>query len=257
MAAPDPTRLATIYVLCDSRIADPIARVRYVGRTVKPVAARLRRHKHDANVGRIHDRRSLWWRSVVAGGGSVTLEVIAQVSIIDMHAAEVAAIATYRSLGCDLTNSTEGGGGILGYRPSAATREKLRLSHLGKQSHLGHRHTVETRARLRALSLGVRPSAETRHKMSESAKAVLRDPAVRERRRQGRLGHVASPEARANMSKARRGEGCAWAKFTSVQVAAIRERYAAGERQSHLAREFQCAPATMHAIVHGRTWKLA
>ena len=255
MADRHPTRLATIYALCDSRVSDPIARVRYVGRTVKSGATRLRRHKHDANVGRIHDERSVWWRSVVAGGGCVLLEVIAHVPVADMHAAEIAAIATYRALGCNLTNSAEGGGGVLGCRPSAATREKLRIAHLGNKSALGHRLTPETRAYLRALSLGVTPSIETRRKMSESAKVALRDPAVRERRRQGSRGRVVSAVARANMSKARRGEGSGRAaKLTWAQVATIRARYAAGERQYLLARDFQVSRPAMHAIVHGRTW---
>lgn len=43
--------------------------------------------------------------------------------------------------------------------------------------------------------------------------------------------------------------------LTEDQVAAIRQRYAAGERQCVLAREYTVSPVTMHNIVHNKTWR--
>jgi hypothetical protein len=51
------------------------------------------------------------------------------------------------------------------------------------------------------------------------------------------------------------GERVHWARLTAPQVLEIRARFASGERQSNLAREFSVCPTTLHAIVHRKTWR--
>lgn len=52
-----------------------------------------------------------------------------------------------------------------------------------------------------------------------------------------------------------RGERNGAAKMTAQQVLEIRRRYAQGESQASLRREFGLTPNPMHAIVHRRTWR--
>jgi hypothetical protein len=51
------------------------------------------------------------------------------------------------------------------------------------------------------------------------------------------------------------GEKHAFHKFTDDQVREIRARRAAGEKVTHLAREFKVWPGTISAITTGRHWK--
>jgi hypothetical protein len=53
-----------------------------------------------------------------------------------------------------------------------------------------------------------------------------------------------------------RGERMGSSKLTPVDIQSIRARIDIGvATQSELAREFKVSPVTVHAIVHGRTWK--
>lgn len=52
-----------------------------------------------------------------------------------------------------------------------------------------------------------------------------------------------------------RGESSAKAVFTEDQVREIRRRWAAGEKQKHLAAEFGTRPGTINKIVHRQRWK--
>jgi hypothetical protein len=54
-----------------------------------------------------------------------------------------------------------------------------------------------------------------------------------------------------------RGERHPAARLTWAQVCDIRDRYAAGARQSVLAADFGVAQPHISAIVHGRRWKVA
>ncbi len=53
----------------------------------------------------------------------------------------------------------------------------------------------------------------------------------------------------------RAGEAHPLHKLTAAQVAAIRRRYAAGERVKDLAREHGVTPGTISSAVHYRTWQ--
>ena len=259
MATTDPTpeRMATIYVLCDSREADPIKRVRYVGRTVRTVDTRLRHHWRYTNGEGGEGHRAAWMRSVVAGGGEVILSVVAVVPASQMDAAEMEHVAKYRALGCDLTNKTDGGGGSFGYRATDETRRKLSVSHRGQQSHLGIPQSEETRAKLRAANLGKKASQETCDKIS----AALR-------------GHIVSPEVRAKISLSHRGIGLGLhmtdearrnhaeacrvgkrAKLSWASVATIRALHAGGGlTHRSIGHAFGVSGPVIANIVNLRTW---
>lgn len=54
-----------------------------------------------------------------------------------------------------------------------------------------------------------------------------------------------------------RGEDCWQAKLTTADVAEIRQRYADGETQTSIAREYGMSPATIGSVVAGQTWRHA
>lgn len=52
-----------------------------------------------------------------------------------------------------------------------------------------------------------------------------------------------------------RGEDIAWSKLTEEQVKEIRQLYAAGAKQTHLASQFHVSIMNIHYIVTNKTWK--
>jgi len=230
MADRNPIR-ATIYVLCDSRVADPIARVRYVGQTRIALDRRLYRHWVTATAG-AREHRAVWMRAVKAAGGDVLIAEVDRVPFYEADAAETTHVARFRALGCDLTNRTDGGRGKRGWDVSPETRRKM--SEAAKR----------------------RPprSPEVCRKIGDWLKA---DPTHRLHMRtmhQGNRGRTRTPEQRERISQSVRGEKNGKKVMTWDTVVIIRARYAAGAVQSHLAREFKCSPATIHAVVHRLRW---
>lgn len=96
-----------IYVLCDPRIEDPVAAIRYVGATRNP-AARLRDHlkRPPRPCARAE------WIAELRPAAPV-LEVVDRTRG-DWQAAERLWIRLYREAGCDLFNITRGGLGGIG-----------------------------------------------------------------------------------------------------------------------------------------------
>lgn len=54
--------------------------------------------------------------------------------------------------------------------------------------------------------------------------------------------------------RVRKGEAIAWASLTEATVREIRTRYAAGERQMALAREYGVGQTSISDVVRRRTW---
>jgi len=201
-------RLATIYVLCDSREPDPIARVRYVGRSLEP-ERRLKLHQRAVLHGE-HTRKACWMKAMQNAGGTVLLEVVATVPMAECDAAEIAWIAKYRALGALLTNHTDGGGGVL--NPTPDTRVRMGLSARGNKWRVGLKHGPEALAKMSACHKG-RPmpphvkaalsSPEARAKISAALTGRKRGPLTAEHRAllsAQRKGIQMSPEALAKMT---------------------------------------------------------
>lgn len=221
---------ATIYTLCDSRVADPINRVRYVGQTRIALAQRLHRHWITALAG-AKEHRAVWMRSVKAAGGDVLITAIVRVPAHEADAVEIEQIARFLALGCDLTNRTDGGRGRRGWTVSAATRQKMR----------------ESASRRIAASPATRQKMSAAIRASESHRAHLRTLHQLNRR-------PCRPVTRQRISEALRGEQNGQNVLTWQTVAEIRQRYARGIRQAVLSREFHCSAATICAVVHNRRW---
>ncbi|HKE97425.1 MAG TPA: NUMOD3 domain-containing DNA-binding protein [Actinomycetes bacterium] len=107
---------------------------------------------------------------------------------------------------------------------SAAHRENLRAVNLGKQLHPAHR------ARISQGLTGRRPTEVTRAKIAASHR-----------------GHAVSDETRRKIGDANRGRRYpARRVLTAQQCKAIRRRYADGETQVLLAREYGVSRATIY-----------
>lgn len=219
-------KTVTIYALSDSR--EP-TKIRYVGQTRLQLDCRLRRYWVTALAG-AREHRAVWMRSVKAAHADVLIQAVEAVPIADADMAEIAHVAHYRAVGCDLTNRTDGGRGRVGCEISDETRQKMR----------------ESASRRKA-------SPETRRKLSEGVRNSERHKA--HLRRLHLLNSRPCTEVtRARISAALRGEGNGLNVLTWSDVAIIRERYAAGAVQAHLAREYGCSGATIHRVVHGHGW---
>lgn len=220
---------AVIYALVDAHCSDPIERYRYVGQTRVHPDARLRRHWITALAG-AREHRAVWMRAMQRNEREVAIEVLDLVPFYEADEAEVRHIRRFRSIGCDLTNRTDGGRGRRGWVISEKTRERMRAA--------SSRRSV---------------SAETRLKMSEAIRASEKHRAHLKRLHEANRRPCA-PETRQKISMANRGDTNAHAVLTWDAADEIRRRYAAGERQDHLARAFGCSTVTIHNVVKGKSW---
>lgn len=117
----ETSRPTIIYALVDPRSSE----VRYVGKTQRSLAARIRQHLWRKNLTpRRHS--SCWLAGLVADGLSPKPLVLEEVPEDgDWQAAERKWIAHYRESGARLTNLTDGGEGVAGYRMPAERRQQL------------------------------------------------------------------------------------------------------------------------------------
>ena len=100
-----------IYALCQ-----PDGVIRYIGKTIRPLAARFRAHLQRARGGEISHLFN-WIRSVLSTGHLPTISLIGEVEG-NGSSEEIAWIKYFRDEGIDLVNSTDGGEGTLGYHPT-------------------------------------------------------------------------------------------------------------------------------------------
>ncbi len=195
---------SNIYVLKDPRTNE----VRYIGFTDNP-KRRLAAHLTTCNSERNH--KANWVRSLVNLALRPTLEIIEETN--SPVEREMFWIKHYRALGARLTNSTDGGEGVL--NPSLENRAKKRAAALGRK------HTPETLAKMRAANLGKvfteehlsklrgrRATPETKAKMRAAhvgRVGYLHTQATKDKMRALKLGRPLTAEHKANLSKAQTG----------------------------------------------------
>lgn len=104
--------------------------VRYIGVTSKQLDVRLSGHFAES-LTRSGTHKRHWLRSALDADQAVEIELLDTApTSADALWLERLWIAVYRACGAPLVNAIDGGGGAL--NPTAATRQKLRDSHLGK-----------------------------------------------------------------------------------------------------------------------------
>lgn len=196
-------KAAYIYTLADSRVDDPIERVRYVGRTVN-LGRRLKAHQQTCRDGE-HTARACWMRSVYADGGDVLMEVVETTTPAGCVAAEVAWIARLRLLGAKLMNLTDGGEGLL--NPSPETRRRIGAAKRGHKFWVGKHHTEASKAKMAAYRTGrpnpsikeVTSRPEVRAKIAATLRAKTLTPEELQRKRASASACLHTQDARARM----------------------------------------------------------
>jgi hypothetical protein len=137
-----------IYILIDPRTAE----VRYVGQTIYTLKNRLWRHLREATTdeSRHKDR---WLRKLFAAGYKPIIWLLETTP--DLNEREQFWIAHYRQAGCKLTNLTDGGMGVSGYKWSEETRSKQQAL-----------WTPERREAVRLRMLGTKHDESSKSKIS-------------------------------------------------------------------------------------------
>lgn len=166
--------MALIYVLLDPLTGE----IRYVGFTSRTLKARLKQHL--AKKKGKYSHRIAWVKYLVRRGLQPVMQQLQEVPDSEWRAAERYWVSYFRSIGCPLTNATDGGDGTIGYKHSDESKEKMRIARMGKTA-----------------------SKETREKMSASQKAKA--PASEEtkaKRSATLMGHKVSEDTRAKIGAA-------------------------------------------------------
>lgn len=185
--------------------------VRYVGKC-HDMKARLRQHNSEARLGEIKSHKCDWIRSVLNRGLKPVMCIDVEIqSGEDWKAIEVARIAHYRSIGCDLTNGTNGGDepGWLteeGRRVLSARASKTFGSEEGRvrQSELMRNlcSSEEWKAARTAAAKATRSTPEYKARMSARAKARWAEPGYREKFKASRAVLCQNEEFRKRLSEA-------------------------------------------------------
>jgi hypothetical protein len=118
-----------IYGYCDRS-----GELRYVGRAIRYLSSRHAMHIKQS-LSKLFDGKfernnhfDCWLRKQLNDGYVPIPFVIEECTLGTIVDAEIHMIAYFRSLGCRLTNLTEGGGGIVGYKFSDETKMKMSLA---------------------------------------------------------------------------------------------------------------------------------
>lgn len=118
-----------IYALLDPRTGE----IRYVGKSSAGLQ-RAKSHGAPKRLAADDTHKGRWIRMLAEQGLRYQIRVLEETTAEDLAQAEITWIARGRSLGWNLTNATDGGeGGLPGLQHTAATREKVRQSKLGKK----------------------------------------------------------------------------------------------------------------------------
>lgn len=198
----------TVYSLNDPRTQE----VRYVGVTLRTLHTRYAAHLSAARCG-LKTHCAHWIRSLISQGLTPILSVIERGFGKSRTTAEQQWIALYRSTS-SLTNLTDGGEGVPGYKASPEARAKIGAASRNRSpetrarlgaAHLGKHLSPETRAKISVSHKGQKFSPEWRAKISAALRGRPLSPETRAKDRAAHLGKRSSLETRAKQSAAQKG----------------------------------------------------
>jgi len=182
-----------IYKLVDPRNNEP----RYIGWTIN-LENRLKNHLFPSYLKR-RTHKNNWIKFLLSLGLQPLIEIIEKVPLDNWKESEIKWIRSYRLEGYNLTNSTDGGEGMLGHVPSEETLKKM--SDVQKGKHLSD----ETKEKLRITSSNRRHTEEEKRKISEGNKGKTYSQETLKRMSEAHKGWVPSDESRKKMSDSQLG----------------------------------------------------
>jgi hypothetical protein len=174
-------RMGYIYSLNDPGTGE----VRYIGQTVRKPDARLKLHVKAVKNGA--DNRVYRWMRTLPSPPQIN--VICTVPENELNDAEIRWIAFARAVGARLTNMTDGGGGVLGYKHSAESLARIGEGNRGKVISQAQRDQISKT--LTGKTKGTKLTKEHKDKiaashtgkpLSEAHKEKLRGPKTKEHR---------------------------------------------------------------------------
>lgn len=174
MTTTSDTRPVYIYAL----LCPTTDELRYVGKTVD-LTSRYNTHCND----KTNTYRGKWIRSLKMHGHKPVMIVLEQSDSDNWIEAESFYIQYFKSIGCRLTNLTNGGEGLTGYVHSAETKHKISKAHKGKVL------STQTRLKMSAARTGTKRSEEYRQRVSERYKGRTYTTQALENMRVGRGKH--------------------------------------------------------------------
>ncbi len=152
-------RVAFIYAITHSD-----GRVRYIGQSVNP-KKRFTWHKCCARGGwgsKSNARLYNLLKAMLRDGDEPGMFIVETTITDRSNIREVYWIKYYKTMGAELVNHTQGGGGTWGFKHSPETKLKIGKAHKGKLVR------VETRERLSIARTGTTASEETKLKQAEA-----------------------------------------------------------------------------------------
>jgi hypothetical protein len=218
--------------------------VRYVGKTARG-SKRPPQHLVLSSWFKKSTHKEKWIAKCVNAGRKPEWSILAYCCDDEsLDYKEIELIALYRSIGFNLTNSTEGGeGGI----PTEATRKKMSKAHKGKKhsletrkkmskAHRGKKLSEAHAATLRAANTGKKHSLETRKKMSKVHKGRKHSEESIEKMSKAKRGKKHTEKSRRNMSKAKMGKKLSEAHKSSLKASRISTRDARRNAEHYVPR---------------------
>ena len=206
-----------LYKLSDPRYPDDI---RYIGQTSKSLKNRLSIHISPKSlISKTH--KNNWIKSLLDINILPSITLLEEVSIEEWNTKEIFWIKFYRDLGYRLTNSTDGGEGML--NPNEETRKKLSIASSGdKNPNFGIKrsdkinkkindirviiHTEETKKIIGEKSLGRKHTDKTKKIISEANIGKVVSEETRRKISESQIGKVVSEETKEKLSEACSGE---------------------------------------------------
>lgn len=273
---------AYIYSLRDPEDGPELQHVRYIGKTTGSLQARFNRHITAANDARDRSHRANWIRKLLREGRWPLMVVLEETTPGRASEREMWWIRHCRKNGCRLTNSTDGGEGLL--NPSKEVRRRIGAAKKGHKFWVGKRHTEQARQRISwkrkgryggekhpLASLTWNQVWEIRRIYAEGDR-VMTDIA----RQFGVAYHVVQDilsqltwmpqqptfeqwdllrKVEASIDAAKRGERRGHSKLTEEQVREIRDVYAEGKiSQDKLAGLYGVTQTIVHRVLTGKSW---
>lgn len=252
----------TVYTLADPDTDS----VRYVGITTMKLNRRLTQHISEARreTRSWHTYKNRWVRQVLDSGKRPLIGAVFEGAGPGWQKAEQEWIRQYEANGCRLTNGTEGGAGLVGHKPSAATCLKISLANTGRKLDLSPEQRRAISERSRIMNTGRRWTEERKETYSQRLKGVPRPAHViekwhaknkgkvlsdetKEKLRQAHLGMRASDATRKKMSEAHAGKTPNWtaegrartieASKTRVLTAEQLDRMSKAQLGKHISQE--------------------
>lgn len=157
-----------IYALLDPRDGS----IRYIGQTSVGMR-RVRKHFYRSEKRNLHVYN--WIRALRALDLEPKVSVLLECDISVLNKEEEFYISYLKSLGCNLTNHTGGGGGIRGFHHSTLTKAKLSKALSGKEM------SPEARAAMSLANKGRKLSEATKVKISAGNRGKVRSEGVKAR----------------------------------------------------------------------------